>query len=91
MADVCYPDHPYIGERWWNAPGQLLIDSRDDQLNFSAPGDSGAAVLDQQERVIGLLWGTNANGQGIACPIQPVLESLEASLGYTMKAMPRST
>jgi hypothetical protein len=90
IADVAYPDHPYIGDRWWKAPGQLLIDSRDGELNFSAAGDSGAAVLDEQGRVVGLLWGSNANGQGISCPIAPVLDCLGATLMTMSEPMPRS-
>lgn len=80
VVDVAYPDHPFIDGRSWNAPGQLLVDSRDPELNFSAPGDSGAALLDEGGRIIGLLWGSNANGQGIACPIGPVLDCLGVRL-----------
>lgn len=80
IVDVCYPDNPFIDGHWWTAPGQILIDSRQKQFNFSASGDSGSAVLDEQGRVVGLLWGTNANGQGISCPIEPVLASLGAAL-----------
>jgi hypothetical protein len=80
IVDVAYADHPCIDGQWWSAPGQLLIDSAEMKLNFSAPGDSGAAVLDERRRIVGLLWGSNANGQGIACPIDPVLECLGVTL-----------
>jgi len=80
IVDAAYVDHPYVGGRWWSAPGQLLVDPFDPELNFSGPGDSGATLLDEQGRAIGLLWGTNANGQGIACPIRAVLECLGLAL-----------
>jgi hypothetical protein len=89
ITDAAYLDHPYIGDRWWTAPGQLLIDSRDSELNFSVAGDSGAAVLDDYGRVVGLLWGSNANGQGICCPIGPVLECLGARLLAPTERMQR--
>jgi hypothetical protein len=76
LVDVAYPDFPYIGDRAWTATGQLLVDSADAELNFSGPGDSGAMLLDCQGRMLGLLWGSNTGGQGIACPIGPVLHCL---------------
>jgi hypothetical protein len=89
LVDVAYPDHPFVGGRWWDAPGQLLVDSLDPELNFSAPGDSGAALLDERGRVVGLLWGSNENGQGIACPIDPVLDSLGVTLATASRPAER--
>jgi len=80
VRDVGYADRPFIAGRVWEAPGQLLIAARDAELNFSAPGDSGATVVDHDDRVVGLLWGCNGNGEGIACPIAPVLVCLEVGL-----------
>lgn len=91
VVDVAYPDHPFIDGRSWSAPGQLLVDSRDPELNFSAPGDSGAALLDGGGRIIGLLWGSTANGQGIACPIEPVLDCLKVTLVAAPARMLRYT
>lgn len=76
LVDVAHADFPSIEGRDWIASGQLLVDSLDTGLNFSAPGDSGAMLLDTQGRMLGLLWGSNAAGQGIACPIRPVLSCL---------------
>ena len=76
LVDVAYPDAPFIGDRAWVAPGQLLIESADFELNFSGPGDSGALLLDHKGRMVGLLWGANTSGQGIASPILPVLSCL---------------
>jgi hypothetical protein len=80
IIDAAYPDRPFIEGRSWTAPGQLLIQSRDPELNFSAPGDSGAALLDEQGRILGLMWGSNSGGQGVACPIEPVLDCLGVAL-----------
>lgn len=84
LVDVAYPDRPFIADRGWEAPRQLLVDSRDPELNFSAPGDSGAALFDDRGRVVGLLWGSNGTGQGIACPIGPVLDCLGVALPSTL-------
>jgi hypothetical protein len=47
---------------------------------FSADGDSGAVVVDAANKAIGLLWGTNVRGEGIACPIAPVLYAMNITL-----------
>jgi hypothetical protein len=91
LVDVAYPDLPVIEGRAWQAPGQLLIDSRDPLLNFSAPGDSGAAVVDAAGAVIGLLWGSNDFGQGIACPIAPVFACLDVEGTAARAATRRKT
>ncbi|GGU12217.1 hypothetical protein [Streptomyces lateritius] len=80
LLDVAYPDRPLIDGREWTAPGQLLVGSRDPVLAFSAPGDSGAALLDEQLRIVGLLWGATANGDGVACPVEPLLQHLDVTL-----------
>jgi hypothetical protein len=74
LVDVAYPDYPTIEGRSWIASGQLLVDSLDPALNFCAPGDSGAALVDECGRMLGLMWGSNLSGQGIGCPIEPVLD-----------------
>ncbi|MEU8359905.1 hypothetical protein AB0C27_28215 [Nonomuraea sp. NPDC048882] len=76
LLDVAYPDRPFIDGREFLAPGQLLVGPRDPERVFSASGDSGAALLDEQRRLIGLLWGATAGGDGVACPIAPVLDCL---------------
>ncbi|MER7755280.1 hypothetical protein [Kitasatospora sp. NPDC097643] len=81
VLDVAYPDRPFIGGRELVAPGQLLVGSHDPDLTFTAPGDSGAALLDQRGRIVGLLWGATANGDGVACPVAPLLDCLGVGLG----------
>jgi hypothetical protein len=80
ILDIEYPDHAVIAGRKWSAPGQLLVGSRDPELIFCAPGDSGAALLDDRGRILGLVWGSNESGQGVACPIGPVLDCLSVTL-----------
>jgi hypothetical protein len=80
VVDAAYPDAPCIEGREWTATDQLLVDSRDPQLNFSCRGDSGAALLNTAGCMVGLVWGATMHGQGIACPIQPVLDCLSVSL-----------
>ncbi len=80
LVDVAYPDTPFIGGRSFTATGQLLVDPLNPERNFSAAGDSGSALLDEAGRVIGLIWGTNHSGQGIASPIAPVLDCLGVTL-----------
>jgi hypothetical protein len=80
VLDAAYPDHPFIEGKEWVAPGQILVGSRDTRVNFSAAGDSGAALLDEQHRIVGLLWGSTGGGEGVACPIAPLLDCLGVTL-----------
>ena len=47
--------------------------------NFAEKGDSGSAVLDESNRIIGLLWGGKGN-HAILSPIEPVLSRLHISV-----------
>jgi len=76
IADIHYPDEAYIGRKVFDAPNQILIKPLNSASKFSLPGDSGAVVLDEQNRIVGLLWGSNASGEGIACHIGPVIQEL---------------
>ena len=61
------------------AMGQILIKPVDD-LAFAADGDSGSLVITDSKKVVGLLWGTNTRGEGVACPIAPVLYAMNITL-----------
>jgi hypothetical protein len=81
VVDVCYPELALIENRAYPAPRQLLIRSINYPHAFSAEGDSGAAVINREQQVTGLLWGTNGRGEGVACHIGPVLNALKIRLG----------
>lgn len=76
IATIEHFDAPYILGRAYQAPRQLLVDSADPSLRFCAQGDSGAALVDEREQIVGLLWGITGSSQGIASPIGPVLDCL---------------
>lgn len=76
-------EQPTDGDTRRSASGQLLIASSVPARNFAAAGDSGAAVLDENGRAVGLLWGVTGNADGIASPINAVL----AALGLNARAM----
>jgi hypothetical protein len=81
IVDFCYPDQWYCDMRSANAPNQILIqpisDGAGDEIKvFSRLGDSGAVIRDGSGGVVGLLWGSNARGEGVACHIGPVVSEL---------------
>lgn len=78
IVDVCYPDRWHYDLESAAAPNQLLIQPESDGKSkaFSGVGDSGAVIRDAASRIVGLLWGSNARGEGIACHIGPVLKGL---------------
>lgn len=75
VVTTTYNDTALLDEQTYDAPGQLLIKS-ENGYPFSGAGDSGAVVLNADNKVIGLLWGTNKKGEGLACPIEPVVDVL---------------
>jgi hypothetical protein len=74
VIDDRHFDRPTIDGRAQPTPAQLLIRSTNTDERFSALGESGAAVLDEQNRVVGFLWGCNTYGEGIAFPALAMLE-----------------
>lgn len=68
-----------IEGKTFDAKGQLLIRSKNGKP-FSAAGDSGAVIFNHDNKAVGLLWGTNNWGEGVACPIAPVLSVLNIDL-----------
>jgi hypothetical protein len=68
------------------APNQLLIRPLPGNPGphgvdrFSGAGDSGALVLDERFRVVGLLWAASLSGEAVACHIEPVLDTLAIDL-----------
>jgi len=48
---------------------------------FSTSGDSGSVVVDDNNKIVGLLFaGSEKRGTGLICPIQPVFEKLGIAL-----------
>lgn len=60
--------------------GQILVRPLARGGEFMANGDSGAALRNRDGLVVGLLWGADARGYGLACPIAPVLRVLHVRL-----------
>ncbi len=79
-----YTENAFIEGQIFDAKGQLLIRSMNG-LPFSAEGDSGAVILNKNNEAVGLLWGTNRWGEGVACPIAPVLSVLNIDFGLPME------
>lgn len=85
IVDICYPDRWHCDLESAAAPNQLLIQPESDggpekSEAFSRMGDSGAVIRDEASYVVGLLWGSNARGEGIACHIGPVIQELDIRL-----------
>ncbi|MGH7619331.1 MAG: hypothetical protein ACREPM_19105 [Gemmatimonadaceae bacterium] len=76
VVDIAFDDRIRVGGRMRNAPRQLLVRSAVRGHPFMRGGDSGAALRNARGTIVGLLWGTTPRGDGIACPIAPVLEIL---------------
>lgn len=86
IVDVCYPDRWHFDLESAAAPNQILIQPDPNTSGgilepFSRVGDSGAVIRDETGLVVGLLWGSNARGEGIACHIGPVVSDLGIRLG----------
>lgn len=80
VVDTGYSDVAWTEGRHYAAPHQLLVKPIDGLAAFSAAGDSGAIIVNAAGKAIGLLWGTNSRGEGIASPIEPVLYTLNVRL-----------
>jgi hypothetical protein len=83
VTDIEYPDVAYIRERFCNAPNQILISpahSTNSSSAFSTAGDSGSVVFNSEGKIIGLLWGHNERGEGIACHIGPILNEFKLAI-----------
>lgn len=60
-------------------PNQILIKPLNREA-FAAEGDSGSIIVSDSQKAVGLLWGTNTRGEGVACPIAPVIHALNITL-----------
>jgi hypothetical protein len=80
ITDTAHFERPFLCGRVREAPGQILIRPEHRDHCFSAAGESGAAVLDDDDRIVGFLWASNAHGEGIAYPAAAVLRHLNMAL-----------
>jgi hypothetical protein len=76
IASAQHVDHVKFGPFALDVPNQLRICPIKPSSRFAGDGDSGSLVWDQAGRVVGLLWGADGSGQGIASPIGPISEEL---------------
>lgn len=79
VVSVDYADVAWIEGRPLAASRQLLVRSLDERP-FCGAGDSGALVVNAAGNAVGLLWGVNSRGEGVACPIAPVLHAMNITL-----------
>ncbi len=80
VVSVDYSDVAWIEGRSYPTPRQLLVRRVDSEAPFSAEGDSGALIVNAMGKAVGLLWGANSRGEGVACPIDPVLHAMNITL-----------
>ena len=68
---------------------QLRIDALFPNSRFGGPGDAGAAVVNADGRVLGLLVAGSRGGfTGFACPIANVLAELDVELCVASQSLP---
>ncbi len=82
IGTVVDPDAPTAANPAENIPartGQILIRHVDNAKNFSEKGDSGSAIVDEQNVVVGLLWG-GAGNVSIACRITEVATAMGVTI-----------
>jgi hypothetical protein len=76
VVEVDYSEPVLLCGRQHDAPRQIVIRSTMPGRRFSSEGDSGAVVHNDRGQIVGLLWGTTAAGDGVACHIAPVFHVL---------------
>ena len=63
---------------------QVVIRAVNHPGDFSAPGDSGSAIValttNDTENVVALLWGGNEDHETVASPIVPILDHFECTV-----------
>jgi hypothetical protein len=84
-----------------NRPGQLFIAVEKSQAVtvVEGSGDSGAAVFNRFNQVVGLMWGRGVSDPNsideasdivYACPIGPVLKALDIDIPSALPAVPQA-
>jgi hypothetical protein len=86
VSSTDYQGVARIAGRDFPTRGQILVQPERAGRSFTNDGDSGAALRDSDGHVIGLVWGATPNGEGLACPIAPVLWVLHVELARPVAA-----
>jgi hypothetical protein len=84
IADTNYSGAALVEGRDRPVQGQLLVRALGSGARFSDDGDSGATLRNSDGAVIGIVWGTTAAGEALACPIDPVLWLLDVALARSL-------
>ncbi len=80
IVAVDHTDTAMVDGRPCPAARQLLVRPLAGQKAFAAAGDSGAVIVTQERKAVGLIWGANVRGEAVACPIGPVLRTMNILL-----------
>ena len=77
---------PYDGGEAYFTEQLVIHPTSDNVGRFSKPGDSGSAVLDERNRLVGLVFAGSQDST-LANPIGLVLEALEAELAESLEVV----
>lgn len=80
VVDTKYSESAWVNGRKYKTAAQILVRPVAPGDSFTGDGDSGAVLRNADGAVVGLLWGADARGYGLACPIAPVLSVLHVCL-----------
>jgi len=86
VVSITHPTPPVSSTNTPARANQILIKPNAGFTRFQDDGDSGAALVDKDNKVIGLMWGAYSNpssalyGHGIACPIGAVLSEMDITI-----------
>jgi hypothetical protein len=84
IVDVNYPATTFfIEDKQYTFKGQIAIQSVDPTHHFSEKGDSGAAIIDKDNRIVGLMFANNGNAQPqvtLANHIADVVEEMNITI-----------
>ena len=80
VVETEFSERVRLNGRTHEARGQILVRPSVPGSPFTADGDSGAVLRNRDGSIVGLLWGADPRGYGLACPIDPVLRVLHVCL-----------
>jgi hypothetical protein len=91
VVDTGYPSFDiHVGSQGFTFVGQMAIQNVNTAVQFSDVGDSGAAVIDEFNRIVGLVFAGAKDAAGVpagfvtlANPISDVLSALDIHIPYS--------